>query len=55
MLNYSISQDWRGWAWEIADSDEVYLRSERVFACEREAREDMKNSTYLIRSQLRPH
>lgn len=53
MLIPSVSQDWSGsWIWEIFDEEGIYLRSDRAFTRERDARENLKESAYLIQSEL---
>lgn len=53
MLNVSIFPDRIGhWVWEVVDDNGVYLRSERSFLQEQDAREDLDNATYLVRYSL---
>jgi hypothetical protein len=53
MLDISIFPDRIGhWVWEVSDEDGVYLRSERSFMQEHEARADLENATYLVRFSL---
>ncbi len=53
MLSHSIFQDWNGlWIWEVSDEDGVYLRSDRSFMQEHDARENLISSTHLVRSKF---
>lgn len=53
MLISSFYQDQRDfWVWEVLDEDGVYLRSERAFSNEFDARDDLKVSTHLIQDQF---
>ena len=54
MLKPSIFQNRSGeWVWEIMDDEALYLRSERGFAQEQDARHDLREASYLIHSYLK--
>ncbi|MEA3389569.1 hypothetical protein [Sphingobium sp. CCH11-B1] len=53
MLNLSVIQDRSGyWVWEVFDDEDVYLRSDRAFAAEQQAWEDLRDATHLIKNHL---